>query len=68
MLFPMAKKEPNRRRFDDTDRKPWTEEQRKEFIKRADLLAPLVRHLTTPVPAEKKKDFLEELFAESVKD
>jgi hypothetical protein len=59
----MAKKETqaNRRRFEEAERKPWTEEERKAFLKRADLLAPFVRHLTTPAPAEKKKDPLAEL-------
>jgi len=59
----MAKDQTNRRRFEDKDRKPWTKEEREAYEKRRDLLAPIIRDLTTPAPEAKKKDFLEELFA-----
>jgi hypothetical protein len=64
----MAKPEENqeRRRFEDKDRKPWSNEEREQYEKMRSKLAPIIRDLTTPPPApkqEKKKDFLEELFA-----
>ena len=56
----MAKKDEKqeKRRFpveDGKERKPWTEEQRKDFLTNADKLRPYVQHLITPAPAAKKK-------------
>jgi hypothetical protein len=52
----MAKeKKVERRRFEDTDRKPWTDEERAKYEARRSALAPLVRDLTTPARKEKEK-------------
>lgn len=54
----------NRRRFSDSDKpreKVWEKEQREEYVKRRDSIAPFIRDLTTPPPEEKKKDFWSEL-------
>lgn len=53
--------EPDRRRFDDEDRKPWTAEERADYEAKRSRIAPFIRDLTTPAKAEKKKDFLSEL-------
>lgn len=57
---------PEKRRFVDADRKPWTTEERAAYEKRRAQLAPIIRDLTTPAKdaTPKEKDFLEELFAE----
>lgn len=58
----MAKKtQEERRRFEEQDRKPWTEEQRAEYIKRRDALAPYIRDLTTKPREAKKRDPLDVL-------
>jgi hypothetical protein len=48
------------RRFEEKDRKPWTEEQRKAYVAMRDKLKPFIVDLTTPAPTEKKKDPLAE--------
>jgi hypothetical protein len=59
----MAKeKQPERRRFEEKDRKPWTDEQRSSYENMRSKIAPFIRDLTTPPKTEKKKDFFEELF------
>lgn len=64
----MAKKEeqPERRRFDEKDRKAWSEDDRKKFLGIASGLAPFVKHLTTPAKEEKKESdfdgFIRSLF------
>jgi len=46
-----------RRRFERTkEEKPWEEKDRARFLDIAGKLAPFVRHIATPPPAEKKKD------------
>ena len=57
----MAKKTTpeEKRRFEDPERKPWTEEDRAAYLKRRDALAPLVRDLTTPARSAKKRDPLD---------
>jgi hypothetical protein len=57
----MATKQPERRRFEEKERKPWTEEQRSSYNKAKERLAPLVRDITTPAKKEKEKDWLESL-------
>lgn len=54
----MAKKDqqPDRRRFEEENRKPWTKEERETYEALRTRLAPLVRDLTTPAKEEKKKD------------
>ena len=61
----MAKsKQPERRRFEETERKPWTDEQRLSYEKQRARIAPFIKDLTTPALKAKEKDLLEELFAE----
>jgi hypothetical protein len=63
MVVAMAKETKpkiEKRRFEEEDRKPWTDEQRTKFNETAAKLAPFVKHLTTPPKKEKEKDPLEE--------
>ena len=55
------KTQEERRRFEESERKPWTEEERTAYQKRRDLLAPIVRDLTTPARTAKKRDPLDAL-------
>jgi hypothetical protein len=58
----MAKDEQQeKRRFTPEKREKWTDEQRAEFLKKAEALKPFIDHLTTPAPKPKPKDWLEEL-------
>lgn len=52
-------KKQNRRRFEEPERKPWSEDERNKYAALRDRLAPIVRDLTTPAVSEKKKDPLE---------
>lgn len=65
--MPKQEPQPERRRFfkEGDKRDKWTDDQRKEFLDRAEKMRPYVQHLTTKAPEEKKKDkdFLSELFA-----
>jgi hypothetical protein len=54
-------KQAERRRFEEKERAPWTTEQREAYEKRRAALAPIVRDLTTPARAEKKRDPLDVL-------
>lgn len=44
-----------RRRFEEQDRKIWTAEEREQYMKRREVLAPYIRDLVTPPKEEKKK-------------
>lgn len=54
---------PERRRFDEKDRKPWSDDERKKFTEITGKLAPFVKHLTTPAREEKKKDDFADFFS-----
>lgn len=49
MPVPKKEEKKNQRRWErDSKEKPWTDDQRKEFNERAEMIAPYVKHLTTP--------------------
>ena len=53
----MAKqKQPERRRFEEAERKPWTKEERDAYEKTRARLAPIVRDIVTPARADKPKE------------
>jgi hypothetical protein len=64
----MAKKQQERRRFEESDRKPWSKEERETYEKMRARLAPIVRDLTTPARAEKKRDPLDVLLGVEPED
>ena len=55
------KSDPERRRFELEEREVWPEEKRKEFLEKAEKLAPFIRHVATPAPKAKSKSFFDDL-------
>lgn len=57
----MAKPKVENRRFEDSERKPWTKEQREKYEATRAALAPYIKDLTTPPRSAKKRDPLDVL-------
>lgn len=57
-------KQPERRRFEEKERKVWSEDDRKKYLEMRSKLAPFIRDLTTPAKEDKPKDvdWLESMF------